>query len=772
MVPKVPLYMRLKAKVYFSSNQCGLAKDDIAHFGHTLETTLRTGVYKNACTNQHWLNLKCSVAHITITCQKVSSHGSSLHGLSALSKRSITELPYTMVVAFELRTDVSKNEIGNNNVLFIEDYYAARERLNNLYEKLEYDIVVGDLKLEAMQHSIQMRILSDSLTSSFAEAICPPGYAVNPSTFLCVGCGVGSFFSEITDACEKCPKGTYQDQESSETCKVCPNGTASVLVGATSSSECLEIDECSSGLRCLNGGVCIDAFNDFSCICPPGSTGKNCELHDCVSHKCINGGTCQPTVNGPYQCICGRQYSGEHCQSYNVNGSWSAWSFWSACSKLCDDGTQLRHRSCDWPETANDGAPCKGPTLEQRSCKQQPCAECSTLIVPAYGMLGCSTPEDTAYVKMCELSCRSGYGLSTSIMDSYQCGPATHWLWPHQSPDNPRAVLPQCTKLSEDVAQTRVEYKQTYHLQCKDRYFIMNQMTATMKEKSRHLKCSERNLCNFSSPQSYCRKWQTEFTVGVRVTYSAKYSDIVEPELKELAEEVTSKFSNGSLFLFALGRRVNPGSIDYTVKHVCKTGHVKQYAGYYCVPCSKGTYYVSPSRGGPACFLCERSFYQSLTGSNQCIRCPFNGTTIGMGATAEHECVNAMVVPMAVSVMSSSLIALFTTAVGLSLLCMAAFTTACVVRQRRRRRRNRREMEERASRGYFSRSRANSRQFTPTPLLERSNDPLFNHGAQNSPWTPRSRRIAHYSTVPKSPMRPMLAFSKSDAEYQEAFTEV
>jgi EGF-like domain. len=30
-------------------------------------------------------------------------------------------------------------------------------------------------------------------------------------------------------------------------------------------------------LPCLNGGTCTDAFNDFSCDCPPGYSGKRCE---------------------------------------------------------------------------------------------------------------------------------------------------------------------------------------------------------------------------------------------------------------------------------------------------------------------------------------------------------------------------------------------------------------------------------------------------------------------------------------------------------------
>ena len=29
---------------------------------------------------------------------------------------------------------------------------------------------------------------------------------------------------------------------------------------------------------CLNGGTCIDAVNDYTCICVNGYTGKNCSV--------------------------------------------------------------------------------------------------------------------------------------------------------------------------------------------------------------------------------------------------------------------------------------------------------------------------------------------------------------------------------------------------------------------------------------------------------------------------------------------------------------
>jgi hypothetical protein len=54
----------------------------------------------------------------------------------------------------------------------------------------------------------------------------------------------------------------------------------------------------------------------FSCKCPDGYEGRNCEVNtdDCANSPCINNGTCIDLVAG-YKCICRVLYTGNHCES-------------------------------------------------------------------------------------------------------------------------------------------------------------------------------------------------------------------------------------------------------------------------------------------------------------------------------------------------------------------------------------------------------------------------------------------------------------------------
>ena len=64
------------------------------------------------------------------------------------------------------------------------------------------------------------------------------------------------------------------------------------------------IDECAL-VSCLNGGSCEDGINDYTCHCVAGYTGKDCEMNidDCAANLCQNGAACLDGIEN-FTCTC------------------------------------------------------------------------------------------------------------------------------------------------------------------------------------------------------------------------------------------------------------------------------------------------------------------------------------------------------------------------------------------------------------------------------------------------------------------------------------
>ena len=111
---------------------------------------------------------------------------------------------------------------------------------------------------------------------------------------------------------------------------------------------CLGTDDC-KGSPCSNGRVCQYGINSFTCVCPLGFSGKECEISmdykymeisihlyiyfiqvyifsstnfvfhflfldidDCQPNPCLNGGTCVDGLNS-FTCDCINGFIGSNC---------------------------------------------------------------------------------------------------------------------------------------------------------------------------------------------------------------------------------------------------------------------------------------------------------------------------------------------------------------------------------------------------------------------------------------------------------------------------
>ena len=51
-------------------------------------------------------------------------------------------------------------------------------------------------------------------------------------------------------------------------------GAISCILSSISLSD---VNECASGNPCANGGTCVNTLGSYTCRCPAGTSGKNCD---------------------------------------------------------------------------------------------------------------------------------------------------------------------------------------------------------------------------------------------------------------------------------------------------------------------------------------------------------------------------------------------------------------------------------------------------------------------------------------------------------------
>ena len=137
------------------------------------------------------------------------------------------------------------------------------------------------------------------------------------------------------------------------------------------------------GSRCSHLGSDRETSPCSSSVCPVDGQFGPWNLFSVCDKTC--GGGVQKRVrlcNNPAPASGGKPCEGitEETHSCKINpcpvdGGFSDWSPFGACSVTCGFGKINRTRVCNKPEPSYGGKLCDGPTSETQECKQSPCPQ-------------------------------------------------------------------------------------------------------------------------------------------------------------------------------------------------------------------------------------------------------------------------------------------------------------------------------------------------------------------------------------------------------------
>lgn len=172
----------------------------------------------------------------------------------------------------------------------------------------------------------RLRLTSPKLPSFPASAslkpLCRNGTVPSKMRFRCVKCPKGTYHNLGTKRCEACAIDSYNDVIGSTSCFRCPTGKATRgRKGSRSVSACkkkLARPGAQGACRdetCIHGRCVPVGRLRHRCVCEPGWIGARCRLrkiNHCLTQPCLNGGACLSRRRG-YSCRCPEGFSGEDC---------------------------------------------------------------------------------------------------------------------------------------------------------------------------------------------------------------------------------------------------------------------------------------------------------------------------------------------------------------------------------------------------------------------------------------------------------------------------
>ncbi|RWS17791.1 neurogenic locus protein delta-like protein [Dinothrombium tinctorium] len=128
-----------------------------------------------------------------------------------------------------------------------------------------------------------------------------------------------------------------------------------------------DLNYCTNHKPCQNGGTCKNTGPGYySCQCPEGFTGKDCEtpLTNCAQQPCVNGGICKTLSPNNYTCECPLGYVGKNCETLASSCTENPCSHGGTCvdgpsGYLCICPPGYEGKECELKQTDCDPNPCQ-----------------------------------------------------------------------------------------------------------------------------------------------------------------------------------------------------------------------------------------------------------------------------------------------------------------------------------------------------------------------------------------------------------------------------
>ncbi|XP_059158280.1 uncharacterized protein LOC131942419 [Physella acuta] len=337
-----------------------------------------------------------------------------------------------------------------------------------------------------------------------------------------------------------------------------------------------------------------------------------------------------------------------------VNGQFGHWSPWSECSASCGGGVSSRSRACDNPPPKNGGQPCTHSLArESRTCNEQTCRVCP-VPEPRTNWKSWNCTNQDGDMTSCNIVCKPGMAIVEDVDNIFICGFATNYTWSQQTVVNPVGILPDCTdrKIPQSI---KPQITVTIDVNCNDSP-SPEQFEEAMSNRIGDLECRRENKCGYviKSERRCGRKRSTGAVVMTVDLEVLGYDDVKADYFSQLSEEEAERQMEHLYTLEKMVKEIsdkNETLFSPVVDGVEFKGHVETFQAVvtcqegsgllhgFCVDCPAGSY----STGNGSCLLCEKGFYQDQAKMSECLPCPNDTTTSGVGAYSMDECTSTPV---------------------------------------------------------------------------------------------------------------------------------